>query len=465
MKIRLEQIQSATLAVILAIGAAAALLIIALSVDLLISYTFFNKSSSNRYLAIAFDGTPMIASFDLKNITEEYRTLDGQLVSDGWKIHKLGSTLLRGPAWQLNNYRGLQWNKRIEKLSPTEWYFLHDGRLQGSGYFVGYSPETKFNIGYFGRAGFRPDEPPADDRFQMDGRKLLLGEIYNIQFSDDYSRVTSLYLLADDGLYKIDLDGHSVKLLLKGTNLVSAGIYHANVSVDNQPSADTNAHGLLVRTADQVLELDFNGKLLRSHLLPQELLNSDLLWYESSATNIMIQESPKHEELYWIDTGGKIVRQEHVDLQQESTKSLAMQTLEKVAVTIAMPSFGEVAACSAVDVWDQNMRKSVAYSVALRKTLGDTWEILLSTGIISICTACLCYRRQRNYGLPWTISWTVFVLVFGVPAYVGYLFHRSWPARLPCPSCGRLAPRDRSACFACGHEFPAPIPKGIEIIA
>jgi hypothetical protein len=56
------------------------------------------------------------------------------------------------------------------------------------------------------------------------------------------------------------------------------------------------------------------------------------------------------------------------------------------------------------------------------------------------------------------------VLLFGVPGYLGYLAHRAWPARLACPNCGRLAPRDRPACFLCGHDFPAPAAKGIEIL-
>jgi len=50
-------------------------------------------------------------------------------------------------------------------------------------------------------------------------------------------------------------------------------------------------------------------------------------------------------------------------------------------------------------------------------------------------------------------------------AYLGYLAHRTWAARLPCPHCGQLAPRDRPACFACGREFPVPPPSGIEVFA
>ena len=52
--------------------------------------------------------------------------------------------------------------------------------------------------------------------------------------------------------------------------------------------------------------------------------------------------------------------------------------------------------------------------------------------------AWLCYRRQRQYGMPWTPAWVVFVFPFGLPGYIGYRTHRRWPTCLPCPSCGRM---------------------------
>jgi len=93
------------------------------------------------------------------------------------------------------------------------------------------------------------------------------------------------------------------------------------------------------------------------------------------------------------------------------------------------------------------------------------WPALAITAIISIVLAGLCFRHQRKYGLPWTGAWTVFVLLFGLPGYFGYLAHRVWPARLPCPHCSKRVPRDRPACFACGRNFPSPAMKGIEVFA
>jgi hypothetical protein len=57
------------------------------------------------------------------------------------------------------------------------------------------------------------------------------------------------------------------------------------------------------------------------------------------------------------------------------------------------------------------------------------------------------------------------VLLFGVLAFVGFLLHRRWPVREPCPACHARSARDREACSECGAAFPAPGLKGIEIFA
>lgn len=59
----------------------------------------------------------------------------------------------------------------------------------------------------------------------------------------------------------------------------------------------------------------------------------------------------------------------------------------------------------------------------------------------------------------------IFVLLFGPPGFLGYLFSRHWPARQACPACGASVPRDRPSCFACGSDFPEPAGKGIEVFA
>lgn len=76
-----------------------------------------------------------------------------------------------------------------------------------------------------------------------------------------------------------------------------------------------------------------------------------------------------------------------------------------------------------------------------------------------------CGRRLNRFGMPYPRTWTVFVFHLGLPGLCGLLFHRRWPVREPCPSCGQLSPRDRDACFDCREPFPVPSPKGVEVFA
>jgi hypothetical protein len=67
-------------------------------------------------------------------------------------------------------------------------------------------------------------------------------------------------------------------------------------------------------------------------------------------------------------------------------------------------------------------------------------------------------RRER-------MIWPIFVFAFGLFGWIGFRFHRSWPALEPCSACHVVVPRDRSACEACRADFPLPEMKGTEVLA
>ena len=74
----------------------------------------------------------------------------------------------------------LDGNARIARFADCRtpanlWYFLHDGARDGRGYFVGYDSKSKLCVGFIGRDGFRPDQPPVEQWFPMDGVKLASG--------------------------------------------------------------------------------------------------------------------------------------------------------------------------------------------------------------------------------------------------------------------------------------------------
>ena len=60
---------------------------------------------------------------------------------------------------------------RTGRSPPNYWYFLHDGACDGRGYFVGYSLQSKLRVGFIGHDGLRPDQPPVQQWFPVDGVK------------------------------------------------------------------------------------------------------------------------------------------------------------------------------------------------------------------------------------------------------------------------------------------------------
>jgi hypothetical protein len=92
---------------------------------------------------------------------------------------------------------------------------------------------------------------------------------------------------------------------------------------------------------------------------------------------------------------------------------------------------------------------------------------LAAVVLLSLGLAAAAWRRSNAFALSRRERgvWTAVTAVFGVPAFVGFLLHRTWPAREPCPHCRANVPRDRVACAACETPFSAPALTGTEIFA
>jgi ABC-type dipeptide/oligopeptide/nickel transport system permease component len=87
--------------------------------------------------------------------------------------------------------------------------------------------------------------------------------------------------------------------------------------------------------------------------------------------------------------------------------------------------------------------------------------------ILSALLAIACSVRLARYRATRMerIVWPVFVLLFGLPAWVGFRFGRTWPILDACPTCNARVPKDQTECLACSKEFPAPIELGTEVFA
>ncbi len=466
MSTRSDRFQSLALGAMLAMGAGVAWAIVCgWATDVV--HGIVTPPDAFESVVFLPDGTPIIESqVGGNNAVRSFRSLDGKplTVNDS---HLQSFTMLVGPPRKEEEFRNLQWPQRItylygDWLAPENWYFVHDGQLKGHGYFVGYDKSARLRVGYLGCHGFRLDEPPLEDQFPVDGRRVrwgATGAILNQYGAGSWPQVPK-YLLADDGLMQIDTKNRAVKAVWTGTDAISAALTQRHEQTAEETASQIEAsRAILIRLADRVLVLDRSGKEAASYPLPEEF-RKDILSWLLLPDNVVAVE--KDKDLLWIKMAGEIVRRTHVDLH-EMRKESAAAAATMGSIIAPVPSL--VVGVYVCYPWAANVPDWVSYSDALPRALHNAWPAFVISPMLSVVLAWLCYRRQRKFGLPWTPAWVVLVLLFGLPVYFGYLAHRIWPGRLPCPHCGRLAPRDRSACFACGQEFPVPAMKGTEVFA
>ena len=58
----------------------------------------------------------------------------------------------------------------VNEREPTvNWFFVHDGKPDGAGYFVGYERTSNRRVGFIGMSGFRSGPVPAADWIPVRG--------------------------------------------------------------------------------------------------------------------------------------------------------------------------------------------------------------------------------------------------------------------------------------------------------
>jgi hypothetical protein len=170
------------------------------------------------------------------------------------------------------------------------------------------------------------------------------------------------------------------------------------------------------------------------------------------------------QSVYWITADGAIEDHFAVDLQTGSSAPDNATQAYQLALALPVPAI--LFAIGLLLVLANDPPQS--YPAAVTAMLKDSWPTLMIAVLaLAIVMAILVQRRSRAFGHSRReqIAWSVFVLLFGLPAYVGFRLIRRWPTRQPCPNCHAQAPRDRVACAECGMRFPDPALKGIEIFA
>lgn len=462
---------------------------------------FASSGELYKYLYVRIDGTPLVRT-TRSGIYGDWsvETLDGEPVDLRTAELTLGGASVTRPEVphpfldpfvrpdrQRRMYSYLDGNR-----PPVFWYFVYDGRGDGRAYFAGYDSRSKRLFGYIGEEGLRREKPSRDACFPVDGRMLSyqprviasasyarmgsMPDLYiNNQFSEpgrEHFAMWRLYLVSDDRLLEIDLRERTVRVVFEQQGLVSADIVTEalpNVDLRQSKAWPPMRQYVAACTEDRVLLLDTDCRLQYTFRIPEEidfrsmtayLVDDDTMLYLIRS----LGDGVIRYELTWGNRQGGVLEQREVSFPRGGFP--VSKPAESAVIGLVIPSpLVAGGFFTLVKPLAKVATSGKSYSHTLALSLSAAWPTLLAVLFVAILLAWRTWRRQREFGAAKTWLWVGFVFLFGVPGYAGYRFHRSWPTRKPCDSCGADAPRDREACFACGTEFPEPAEKGIEVFA
>ncbi len=416
-------------------------------------------------------------------------TLDEEPVSEGedplgLRFELDGAALTPSRQLSTGPYPPGSWSSRITRLPfgrpPISWWYLvHNGARRGRAYLVGYDPNSKLPAGYIGRSGFRAEEPTPDDCFEMDAGRMYMCIVSGAELSphrrpDNLPEIPSwmVYLALDDRLVEVDLVKRKVRTVLEEKGIVSLGaLSRALRKVAGQPQTQPQPlqRFLAIRMKDRVAVIHPISGLRRDYVLSAELSAYTFSFYELLDDTALIRFARQSKDgtvtnvFRWINAEGETLREEQFARRQHWPSVPAMSCI--VSLAMPVPAIIEPYMLAFAQEIYLGSDGAEDFISVMGLALSMSWPGLVLVNFLGAISAWFCYRRQKRYARPWTRTWVVFVFLFGVPGLVGYLFHRRWPPRLPCPECDAPAPRDREACAACGKQFAPPAPKGIEVFA
>jgi hypothetical protein len=446
---------------------------------------YYRWPQPHEYLDFLEDGTAVITSN-----RETYRDLDGKKLPDLSEEPRLYSASLAlrepNPAW----IGRAPLEERIRSFTDNSrplgnWFFMADGTTPGRGFFVGFNSDSHARIGFLGTKGFRSEPVPTEEQFPLSSGQAL-------PFSHDAGalarRIASsqpgygpwlpwrnyrtsapdyffnLFCWCDDGkVYRVDLNQRTVNVALEDTALRSLGTQTSG------PSEETIA---VFRKADTVVMVSTGEDGVSRYPIPAELRGENFdVWgaLDEGASVICLRSedtvrAPQAEyKIYWVDAKGQITKQATTTLRRQDERFLRWA----MGAVVPAPAFlGLFVSFDRAPRLLDN-RQAETYTAALGEALYDYWPALALVSILSLGLASACYRRQTRYAAHGAERWLwpLFVLLFGLPGWIGYRYGHSWPVLERCGSCGKLAPGNAERCAACQAEFPLPALKGSEVFA
>jgi hypothetical protein len=414
------------------------------------------------------DGTPAVYVRTGRSGVWIYsmRTIEGQpiygrldeVVYSGYPI--LPASLLRsGEIRWPNRVHG--WRaKRFDRSGPGEcWYSVSDPT--GSTRFVGFDIESKQLVGYLGRGGFRAASPPPDERFPLStafvnssfALRNGMTEFEPVARGQD---VDSVPLPVPDGVVEVDFLKRQATSVWKGEGAIDVCVLFDSTGLTHQKA------GVAFRTRTDVHVVDKDQRT-RTAEIPEPMRDKGLYVADIAVDGITLVTSGfEYPSVGYIAKVPAVGPPTVLAVPLANTKPDHSPTWPAVGIAVPQP-VGLIAEGLVLTNGEEPYTVSSTWSERLAEQWPLFWPTLLVVVLVSTGLAALAWRRQQRHRLGQELLWAGFVLLFGVPGWLAYRWHRAWPPLEACPHCGATAPRDRETCFRCGKPFPPPKRESFEI--
>jgi len=450
------------------------------------------QSDFYEYLHVRGDGEVLISRYDANYDpdTAVTKSLDGEVVDTTGRLQVTLQGIQLMPAADVNPPPDPVWENRLLPYGVTKepqlWYFVHNGQLNGSGYFIGYDSRQNIPLAYIGREGFRKEKPPLEEHFQIDFRTILPGS-YLEQGSmtiDSWDRTSepssgrsydSFYVATEGDVLKINTSDRTLRELATEVDAFAVG--QVQTPLEELPLADEGAiyynpqFQLLARTPDHLLLFDPGDSTMVRFQVPEVLKNRSAIYYMIDDETLLGHDTSQEGAiarnlLVWFDSD-KVLREQEVILSVDFDPPNPQAEAVKAAIGYPAPIV-QLIDTGLVWPWRYLRNEQVAsFTEGVRKAYRDNWSWItvgITFSLGAILAGWVVYLQRRS-DRSHTLCWVAFVFFAGAPGFLAYLFHRQWPVSLPCPECGCRTPLDRASCFRCSAEFPRPLANGSEVFA
>jgi hypothetical protein len=419
---------------------------------------YFEKdppADTREMLFIEPDGTVLIGGFDGQKPQYQYRSLDGRPAApESARARIIGAFVSAHgdrPAQGLQDVNQDGWAGCVypfadNALPPTYWYFVVvDDNVNGRGYFAGYNAQTRLSAGYLARDGFTSAKPARDAQFPVDGARfryggtlfgcLGYGQPQGLSpggpaepRSDCTYPPWIFYLHSGGRMLKIDLVGRTVGTALEADDILSIGqVFRTE---PEGAYSHRNLQTLAVRHPERITHFNPIDESTEDWRIPAELRDEEFTFYRVSEQTAFVDVSHSSDptrrndhELVWFNKAGEITRREKVSLKglQVTPNGLAA-----TGPFLALPELLFWACVIPTMDADQPGGGSLPAFAAI-------WPGALFIFCTTAFAVVLTDRKQRRSGMPRSYAWLAFVLLLGMPGYVGFLVHRRWPRHAPIP--------------------------------